>query len=136
MHKPRYALDNNVLISAILLAGSTPALALKKAEAQGSVLYSYATLAELSRVLIRPKFSSYITPTQIDGLLARIHRTWELVTITHQIRACRDPKDDMFLELAVGGQAEWLITGDKDLLALTPYQEVQIITPAVFLKNA
>src|SRR5471030_3023592 len=101
MTKPRFVLDTNILVSALLAENSIPAVALEKAEAQGMVLYSYATLAELSQVLLRPKFSRYITPQNVDGFLARIHRTWEAVTITHQIRVCRDPKDDMFLELAI-----------------------------------
>ena len=135
MIKPRFVLDTNVLISAALSENSVPSAALQKAEASGIVLYSYATLAELSRVLSRDKFSKYITSEEIDGLLARIHRTWEIVNIMHQVRVCRDPKDDMFLELAVNGGAETLITGDKDLLALTRYGEFEIITPAIFVEK-
>ena len=133
MNKPRFVSDTNVLVSAVLMENSVPATALHKAETQGIVLYSYATLAELSRVLLRPKFSRYITPQDVDGLLARIHRTWEIVTITHQIRECRDPKDDMFLELGINGEAEILITGHKDLLTLAPYRELKIITPTAFV---
>ncbi|NJN72953.1 MAG: putative toxin-antitoxin system toxin component, PIN family [Limnothrix sp. RL_2_0] len=46
----------------------------------------------------------------------------------------RDPKDNKFLELAVDGNADYLITGDQDLLILHPFQKTQIITPAQFLK--
>jgi len=46
------------------------------------------------------------------------------------VRVCRDPKDDKFLELAVDGQTQMLVTGDKDLLALSPYRDIQILTPA------
>ena len=49
------------------------------------------------------------------------------------MRVCRDPKDDKFLELAVDGQAQMLVTGDKDLLALSPYRDIQILTPATAL---
>lgn len=133
MRKPRFVLDNNVLISALLLEYSTPAHALKKAETTGSVLYSYQTLAELSDVLTRPKFSRYITTQELEGLLMRIHRTWENVIITHTISQCRDPKDDMWLELAVNGEAAAIITGDNDLLALTPYRNIPIISPSFFM---
>ena len=47
----------------------------------------------------------------------------------------RDRKDDKFLELAVNGNAALIITGDKDLLALDPFQGIAIITPASFLKR-
>lgn len=58
-----------------------------------------------------------------------------LVPINYRIRACRDPKDDKFLELAVNGSASLIITGDKDLLALDPFRGIGIITPAGFLKR-
>ncbi len=132
MTNSRSVLDTNVLVSALLMENSIPAVALEKAEAIGAVLYSYATLEEISQVLLRPKFSRYISPQNVEGFLARIHRTWEVVTITHQICVCRDPKDDMFLELAVNGEADTLITGDDDLLALTPYRNIAIVTPATF----
>ena len=60
----------------------------------------------------------------------------ELVEITERIAACRDPKDDKFLELAVNGHADVLITGDADLLALNPFRRVPIITPADFVQDA
>jgi putative PIN family toxin of toxin-antitoxin system len=133
MNKPRFVLDTNVLISAMLMDGSLPARALSKAETQGDVLYSYATLTELSQVLLRPKFSRYVTAQNVEGMLARIHRAWQHVTITHRIQACRDPRDDMFLELGINGNADVLITGDNDLLAIAPYRTLGIVTPASFI---
>ena len=49
------------------------------------------------------------------------------------MRACRDPSGDKFLELAVSGEASLIVTGDRDLLALTPFRTVEIVTPAQFL---
>jgi uncharacterized protein len=57
----------------------------------------------------------------------------EMIEINDTIAACRDPKDDKLLELAVGGNADFLITGDKDLLVLNPFRAVKIITPREFL---
>jgi putative PIN family toxin of toxin-antitoxin system len=62
------------------------------------------------------------------GLMA----TAELVTITERFAACRDPKDDKFLELAVSGQADIIVTGDADLLVLNPFRDIPIVTPATF----
>jgi hypothetical protein len=59
----------------------------------------------------------------------------ELVTITDRITACRDPKDDKFLELAVNGRADLIISGDADLLALNPFREIPIVTPAAFVQG-
>jgi predicted nucleic acid-binding protein len=49
-----------------------------------------------------------------------------------QINACRDPKDDKFLELAVSGHADYIITGDDDLLTMHPFHGIEIITPRVY----
>jgi predicted nucleic acid-binding protein len=57
----------------------------------------------------------------------------ELVTITARIAACRDPTDDKFLELAVNGHADLIVSGDADLLALNPFRGIPIVTPATFL---
>ena len=60
-------------------------------------------------------------------------RDTRLVEIAESIRACRDPKDDQVLELAVCGRADWIITGDADLLTLDPFRGIGIVTPTDFL---
>jgi uncharacterized protein len=59
----------------------------------------------------------------------------ELVTITEHIAACRDPTGDKFLELAVNGHADLIVRGDGDLLALNPFRDVLIVTPAVIVQK-
>ena len=54
---------------------------------------------------------------------------------THTVRACRDPRDDKFLELAVNGEATLIVTGDNDLLSLNPFRDIPIITPAAHLSR-
>ena len=56
----------------------------------------------------------------------------ELVTITEQVAACRDPKDDKFLELAVNGRADVILSGDADLLVLGLFHDIPILDPATF----
>ncbi|NJN21258.1 MAG: putative toxin-antitoxin system toxin component, PIN family [Leptolyngbya sp. RL_3_1] len=58
-----------------------------------------------------------------------------LVEPTSEITVCRDPKDNMILELAVTGEANLIITGDEDLLVLNPFQNIQIVTPDAWLTN-
>jgi uncharacterized protein len=113
---------------------SIPAQALRHAENSGIVLYSEATLQELISVLLRPKFHTYIEATAIDELYVRILQSWESVAISQYLTACRDIKDNKFLELAVNGHAHTLISGDNDLLVLHPFQQVTIQKPADFLK--
>jgi len=59
----------------------------------------------------------------------------ETVEITSSIRACHDARDDKFLEVAVDGRAEMIVTGDQDLLALHPFQGIAILTPSDYLEQ-
>ena len=68
--------------------------------------------------------------------LAKLMAAAELVTITERIAACRDPTDDKFLELAVNGHADLIVSGDSDLLALNPFRDIPIVTPAMFAQGA
>ena len=69
--------------------------------------------------------------TWLESVLAAA----ELVSITEPIVACRDPKDDKFLELAVNGGADVIVSGDADLLVLNPFRGIAIISPAVFVQR-
>ena len=91
---------------------------------------------ELRDVLYRPRFNSYISREERDGFLEALLSQSELVEITEAVRVCRDPKDDKILELAINGNADYIITGDDDLLALNPFRNVQVIRPAEFLRIA
>lgn len=59
----------------------------------------------------------------------------EMVEIDEAITICRDPKDNKLLELAVSGNANFLVTGDKDLLVLNPFRGIEIIVPRDFLEK-
>lgn len=58
----------------------------------------------------------------------------EFIDIIEEIKECRDEKDNKFLELAISGNADFIITGDNDLLVLNPFRTIQIITPKSFLE--
>jgi uncharacterized protein len=57
----------------------------------------------------------------------------QIIEPKEQINECRDPKDNKYLELAVSGKAEAIVTGDTDLLVLHPFRDIQIVTPQEFL---
>jgi putative PIN family toxin of toxin-antitoxin system len=76
-----------------------------------------------------------LIPPQFQEWLREVLAAAELVPITERIAACRDPKDDKFLELAVNGKAEVIVSGDGDLLDLNPFRGIPIVTPATFLGN-
>ncbi len=125
----RFVIDTNVLISALLFKSSVPFRGLELAEKQGIILYSEATLKELERVLNRSKFDKYLSQEERRVFLLKFVTASQLVNITETIAVCRDEKDNKFLELAVSGNANMIITGDLDLLVLNPFQSIEILTP-------
>ncbi len=129
-----FVFDTNVIISALLFNDSIPGRAFIRALNQGRILVSGALVRELSRVFGRDRFDRYVTREERDEFLGSLIRESDLVEITETVQVCRDPKDDQVLELAVNGNATYIVTGDADLLVLNPFRDVEIVTPAEFLK--
>lgn len=131
----RIVADTNCLVSRLLLPKSVPAKAVRKAVDDAQLLISDATLEELADVLSRPKFDRYVSLEDRQEFIRVLSRVAERVPITSRIKACRDPKDDKFLEVAVSGDADIIVTGDDDLLELHPFRGIEIITPREYLKR-
>ncbi len=131
--RTRVVVDTNVLLSRLLVPGSVPAQAVRRAVEQGQILAGEATLEELAGVLSRPKFDRYLTVSERQQFLRLFMRIAQWVPILHPVQACRDPRDDKFLALAVNGEAGVIITGDQDLLVLDPFRDVRILEPAAYL---
>ncbi len=117
---PRVVLDTNVVLSALVF-GSGPAARVRTGWQSGRFvpLASTATARELVRVLAYPKFR--LTPGEQEDLLADYIPWVRVVRIPDpppQVPACRDPFDEAFLHLAAAGNADVLVSGDKDLLVL------------------
>lgn len=100
----------------------------------GMLVYSEETMAEWVDVFTRPNFDKYISLEDRLDAIAVFETRPQLIYITEQVIACRDPKDDKFLSLAVTANASCIITGDKDLLMLNTFQNIPIVTPAQFLQ--
>lgn len=130
---PRVVLDTNVVLSALVSrAGITAAI--RQAWQRGQIvpLVSAATVQELLRVLAYPKFR--LTANEQQELLADYlpcAQTVRVVT-TPEVPACRDPFDVPFLQLAMAGHADVLVSGDKDLSSLSAAFAIAIVSPAEF----
>jgi len=135
MNRPRVVLDTNLLISAALLERSVPRQALELAFRHGEVLSSSETLTELKEVFARRKFDRYVSQEMRLRFLANFLNLIRPIEITETITACRDPKDNKFLELAVSGNATHLVTGDTDLLLLHPFRGILVLTPSDFINT-
>ena len=133
MNKPRFVFDANVIVSAFLFKNSPPRLALETAKNQGIIILSDTVIDELSNVLSRSKFDRYLAKSIRQELLETLVEASLLVQPSESIDECRDPKDNKYLELAISGHAESLITGDEDLLVLNPFRNIKIITVLEFL---
>jgi uncharacterized protein len=133
MESERVVFDTNVVISGLLSKTSTPAQALELAILRDEIVATTATLGELMAKLLSPKFDRYVSRERRDTLLLRLAPLVEVVEVVHLVRASRDPKDDKFLEAAVNGRADVLVTGDRDLLDLHPFRGIAILTPADYL---
>ncbi len=107
----RGVFDNNVLVSAALLAG-VPRQAFDKLLDNGTVLVSVPVLLELAEVLNREKFDKYVTHDERMRFMVSFLKVAEMVETAETIAVCRDPKDDKLLELALSGNADFLVTSD------------------------
>jgi len=129
----RYIFDTNTLVSALLFEHSKPGQAFRRALKRGEILVSPSTLEEVAAVLQREKFDRYVTASEREEFLEAFVERATLIEPTEEIRICRDAKDDKFLELAVSGRADYLISGDNDLRSLNPFHGTAIVTAAEFL---
>jgi putative PIN family toxin of toxin-antitoxin system len=131
----RLVVDTNVFVSAALKDNSLPFFVVRWIERHDGLLKSVATEQQLLEVLARPYIAAATIPALREGV-GRLLAAAELIPIVERITACRDPTDDKFLELAVNGRADLIVSGDADLLALNPFHGIPIVTPAVFVQGA
>jgi hypothetical protein len=135
----RVVLDANVLVSSILSAAGTPARILDAwRDEHFQLLISDAILDEVGRVLRYPKIVKrhLWTETETDHF---VHTLASLAIKTPGSLALNvitdDPSDNRYLECAVEGSADFIVSGDRDLLDLRAYQGIPIVQPSTFLEH-
>jgi uncharacterized protein len=131
----RVAVDTNVLISALIKPQNRIGLVILHLRRNDYVLlYSEELLEELTETLARPKLKKYgLSAETIEAFLGVIFAKGEQVNPTTVVEICRDPDDNLLLSLAVDGNADYVVSGDKDLLDLIQIKDIPIITPTEFL---
>ena len=134
----RVVLDTSTLVSAALRVGSVPHQALLKALGSCELCASSATLNELEEVLERSKFDRYLDAQTRLAFVALVRQHTHLFDVQEADElsvqpACRDPKDNKFLALALICEADAIISSDNDLLMLNPWRSIPILTPASFV---
>src|SRR5688572_2916196 len=128
----RAVVDTNILIRAIIMPRGTvgPVITRLRDEAY-RLIYSSSLIDELLAKLALPRIREkyHLGDQAIDDILALIALRGELVAPTRRVKICRDPKDDMFIEAALAGSAEYIVTGDEDLLTLKKFETVRFVIP-------
>jgi uncharacterized protein len=133
----RAVVDTNVLVRAVIRPhGTVGPVLLRLRQGEYTLLTSRPLLAELVDVLNRPRIREKygVTDRDIQTVVGLLLLRGEGVNPTERIAACRDPRDDKFLEVAVAGEADVIVSGDEDLLALHPFAGIPIVPPGEFLR--
>ncbi len=128
-------IDTNVIISSLCFPSSKPRQAFDLARKIGSLVFSNDTLSELTDVLNRKKFDTYIDINLRVQFINELQSVSKIFNVTEKLEVSRDTKDNIFLELALSADSKYIITGDNDLLVLNPYAGIQIINPSDFLNT-
>jgi putative PIN family toxin of toxin-antitoxin system len=133
----KIVLDTNVLLSGLMYPDSTPGrVVLAWRESRYDLVLSLARLTEIARVLTYPKIQKILRwdTKQIEGFLKQLYLRAQVID-TNGITAHvpRDPDDNPILAALIGSKADYLVTGDEDLLALA--DQYAILTPAEFGKK-
>ena len=121
----RVVVDTNVLVSALINHGKPRKLVLKLLE-EHTVILSRQMLAELADVLAREKFN--VKSSQADRFLASLVRKSKIVPASSRFKVItEDPDDDVVLNTAYKGKADYIVTGDRHLLNLKEFKMTQIV---------
>jgi putative PIN family toxin of toxin-antitoxin system len=99
------------------------------------LVFSRELVNEFLEVANRAKFRKYFSKTDIENILETIDEYAEFIKVKSKIEICRDPKDNFLLSLSVNGNADFLLTGDNDLLVLDEIGKTRIVTISEFLKD-
>ena len=127
----RVVLDTNVLVSGLGWSGPPAAIVDAVTAGELTLLSSSALRAELRRVLSYPKLAKvFANPDAIADLVASA--SVEVLTTT-QLQVVADDSDNRVLEAALDGGADYIVSGDDDLLALGSFEGIPIVTPVIFL---
>jgi uncharacterized protein len=132
----RAVIDTGVFVSALIRRQGTPGDVLRALrDGRFTSIYTTDIVVEIIDVLGRPFFRTkyHIEPDDMTALVNLIRLRGELVNPDKKVTACRDPKDNKFLEAALAASADCIVSGDRDLLEMSVFEEIPILRPAEFL---
>jgi len=134
MKNKRVILDTNLWIS-FLISKRQQELDLLLESGTIILIFSAELLEEFLEVSNRPKFKKFFKKSDIEDLLSQIDSVGEFVKVKTKVDKCRDQKDNFLLSLSIDGKADFLITGDTDLLVLGKLKQTQIVSWSEFISK-
>lgn len=130
----KVVLDTNIFIY-FLISDSFRQLEMRLKNHELRLLFSEELLEEFMEVVSRPKFKKYFSDKDISNMLLHLHNYADLIQVKSSVSVCLDRKDNFLLELCLDGKADYLITGDDDLLVLKKLKKTSIIKIKDFLQK-
>ena len=130
----RIVIDTNLWIS-FLITKDYKKLDDKLKKGKIRVLFSLELIEEVLAVADRPKFKKHFSKEDIEQLIELFDVYGEIINVKNKVSSCRDPKDNFLLSLSKDGRADFLITGDNDLLTLKKFDKTKIIKISDYLKK-
>ncbi len=130
----RVIIDTNLWIS-FLITKDLKTLDNKVKTGKIKIIFGLELIEEFLSVASRPKFKKYFLKEDVEQIIDLFDVYGEIVQVMSKIELCRDPKDDFLLSLATDSKADYLITGDKDLLDLKTIGKTKIVTMTDYLKK-
>ena len=130
----KVVIDTNIWVS-FLLQSNFREIDFKIISGEIKLLFSPELLEELLDVIHRPRLKKHFSENIIDRLLNLLNNHADFVTVSSNLKLCRDPKDDFLLSLAHDAKADYLITGDDDLLTIGKINDTEIISISQFLES-
>ena len=128
----RLIIDTNIWIS-FLISDKYQKLDKALSHPKTTILFSIELLDEINRVATFPKLKKYFSLNAVEEMLLNLEDYVELVKVKSKVEICRDPADNFLLALSKDGEADFLITGDQDLLDLEAFGTTKIISLTNFL---
>jgi len=133
--RKKIVIDTNVLVSALLNSNSNEGKVYYHIIENEKVVLSQDLFNEYTRTISKTKFKKYFDIEEISEALALLLEVGKIIKTKSKIFDCRDAKDNKLLELAVDSKANYIISGDDDLLSLNPYKKIKIITARQFMEK-
>jgi hypothetical protein len=134
-NKPqRIVLDTNIFIY-FLISDSFHKLDKRLKNNDVKLLFSEELLSEFLQVVSRQKFKKYFSEKDVKNLINNLYKYADLIEVHSHVNVCRDKKDNFLLALCTDGKADFLITGDEDLLVLKKFKKTSILKFSDYLRE-